>query len=419
MTEKHSLDPTAGGGFDPTLVGNPEGTIAQFSAEQRADIVENMSHSSESGHDGSALRLAPGKTLEEQCNDNYRYLNGRGISIQQFGTLLSAVKHKVFGDNPRPGGKRAYQERSNGISDLVAYEGTISQHVADPLTGKWRRDNNTIVVSVTGGYEDGLSLYTGFSDIEAEAAQYGLFGEVGEVDVSGTSRAEQILKRLEANELTRPIVEEHTRQQPEQPIALLEESSSTAVLQERQRQAEAKTKELTAGITSTVKDVKAATPKENLVVWNASYPQKGKGARFVLHEDAAPNEQGEQTKVWAEMTVRRDGTTEYKIIPRSRYPNSRHEDRSYAGFERHKDDIIWVDDQQPGTFVKERIPEHDPRARKGQRTEDVFVPLKLRELEGIHKLVVEAGQERVAHWQSVRPKRAGGFVTSLFRSRRG
>ncbi len=191
-------------GIDPTLSDAQPATIASLSPEQLDVLKMQMS-----GEDASVwncpVLLEQGVTLESQVNANYSYLNDRGISLSAYTEVLDAVVQLTVD------GKQTIS-RSDGKVEVFE-RGAFRQMEHNPLTGKDQTHiETTITVEGEGKpetYEDELlETQVGFSDIERDMAEVGIFGKKDGTFPKAGCHAEEVLRRIEATETGAKLVED-------------------------------------------------------------------------------------------------------------------------------------------------------------------------------------------------------------------
>jgi hypothetical protein len=349
-----------------------------------------------SANEVSPLRLAPGVSLERQCNENYAYLNSQGISMGQY---VGALRELYA---------TASQRTQADEYDFVVSR-TISGYTNNPLTGAEDRGNQ---VTINSRRPDDLLFMIG--ETEIAVAEAGIFGSPATYSLpAGAPRAEQIIEVLRATELGQPILAsqgiDDPASNPKQPIALLEEPVGPTPGEVQRAQAEASAEQIAAEMTVTAKTLKNAVPKDVAQTHKVDFPKKGKRTKIAIHEDIEPDEYGFASAMWLEVSEWRDGTTDYKIIRAQKYRTEQQYNLN------SQQDITWKEGGAPGRYIEKAIPMSDPRNyRDHKRSETVLVPLAAKELTGLNEQFTQAAQKKMAEWQASRSGRIGSGVLKLF-----
>jgi hypothetical protein len=195
LSQGHSVDPTLQGDNEHTLETLDPTTRQKIDTYLANDIPQNT------------IKLEQGTTLEQQCESNYRYLEGKGISMGQYVNILQAAADecKRLADT----GEGFSIARADGRTETVDYVYDLSGEI-HPLTGEYI-PSTANVFAVTPQDESSkreavLAGWMGFSDLEIEMAQLGVFTQrEGELDA--TCRADEILERLTATETGQDILQ--------------------------------------------------------------------------------------------------------------------------------------------------------------------------------------------------------------------
>jgi hypothetical protein len=196
-------DPLSQGhSVDPTLQGNNEHTLETLDPTTRQRIDTYLANDMPQ----NTIKLEQGTTLEQQCESNYQYLKEKGISMGQYVGALRATADECKRLSEAGEG---YVTRADGRMETIDH-GEILGGEQHPLTGETIASVHNILavdpIDNSSLREVSLSMYAGFTDLEVEMAELGIFSKK-EDELKASCRAEEILERLAATETGRHILQ--------------------------------------------------------------------------------------------------------------------------------------------------------------------------------------------------------------------